>query len=436
MIRIKSENAVITRADTRTGVNGDNVNLNGRVLEPENADRGYKGAGLLNGEFVLGVSSGDVASRSATVSMRALSSRIPSIRASHDDYAGEIDGYFDDAYREISMKNGAADNVDSMVLYVYGDKLVAANMGKSLLYQYNTLKLEPVTFNNDESIEFGQISYRTLTIKTRCEFIIMTDSVLDYLTQEDVVDIMRTSETVKKAAQRLVSKAVENGCEEDLTILVTQLTPIEISDNPLPVGAAAGVDEVTVKSEVEGSDDYLEDDKEVKTGAGKKAIAVLLTAAIISLILWGTYMFVSGKWTLGGKRESESTAAVLTAYTTVAPATVATTEPGTTEEGTTEPGTTEAPTTVTTTATTTARSTTAASTTAARVTTTRAPVTETEAPSTTATRPTEPTSSQTTTEAPTSVTEPTSSTTERPTDAPTDPPTVPTTVDNGDEPLG
>ena len=58
MIRMKAEAVVITKPDKNTRLNGCNINMNGKVLLTEAADKGYKGAGTLSGEVVLAVASG------------------------------------------------------------------------------------------------------------------------------------------------------------------------------------------------------------------------------------------------------------------------------------------------------------------------------------------------------------------------------------------
>ncbi len=65
MIRMKAEAVVITKPDKNTGLNGANINMNGKVLLADAADKGYKGAGMLSGEVVLCVASGDRETKAA-----------------------------------------------------------------------------------------------------------------------------------------------------------------------------------------------------------------------------------------------------------------------------------------------------------------------------------------------------------------------------------
>lgn len=393
MIRIKSETAVITKTNASNGVNGDNINLNGKVLPAELADKGYKGAGFLNGEFVIAAAAGDAESRAATTVMNNLSQHMTAIRASRDDYKREIDAFLNDACRAVSLRGGRFDNFDTTILYVHDSKLIIANIGEALLFKYDVTGLTEVEFESGDKTSFGDICYREIEIKEKAQYIFLSSKIIDYLSEEDVIEAASDALSVKQAAQRIIDKATENGCELDATVFVTTLTPNVVSDAPLDAAAAPI-----------GNDDYLNDDEELKSSKGKKVLAVILTIIILSLALLTAYLFASGKFSELFPQKPTETTSESTATTTL-PVT------STTEVTTTQP-TTSSPASTTEVTTTDAPSTTKKEEEA----TTRRTVTTTRRE-----QPTEPnTTAEPTTEAPTTETPTTEApTTEAPTEAPT-----------------
>ena len=56
---ILAESVAITKSRLVKGFNGDNMNLNGRVISLENADKGFKAAGAVKTPYVSVIASGN-----------------------------------------------------------------------------------------------------------------------------------------------------------------------------------------------------------------------------------------------------------------------------------------------------------------------------------------------------------------------------------------
>lgn len=322
MIRIRSEVVAITKTNLSDGVNSDNINLNGKVLEPEIADRGYKGAGNFNGDIIIAAAHGDKETRIATVAMRELEKHRIALKTAGDDYMRQFDEFFNDITKTISLSGGAPEQFDATLMYVFENKLVVANAGNALVFRFAGGNLEAVEPEVESSNTALAITYKEMEITEKAQYVLLSNNIIDYLTIEDVTEILGTAISNRAATQKIIEKAAENGCKLDMTVIVMDLSPNRISDNPLPVAGAASIEDT---QNPEGSDDYLKDDEVFKGSIGKKILAVLITVIVICLIIGGVYLVVSGKMgSLLDKFRGETT----------------TVETTTEEEGTTVPETT------------------------------------------------------------------------------------------------
>ncbi|MCL2513180.1 MAG: hypothetical protein FWF08_04685, partial [Oscillospiraceae bacterium] len=281
-ILFKAEAAVITRAGPIHGINGDNLNLNGKVLPPENADRGYKGAGALNDNFILSVCSGDRKSRAAVTALNMLNSYYNVIKTSEDNCQREIESFYNDARRAVTMETDDYTPLSCAMMYAYDDKIVLSAIGNGCIYKYSRGKLTKMLA---ESAGFGVPRFETLDndLSQRNIYIICGEGASRSLSEDEITGALEKSSTTKQAVQALSEIAVDNSPDRDLTILVASVSATETFSEKL---APVRIREPREEDGEETGGTYYDDEDgsdAVKVLGGKKAVYGLL--AVIFIIL-------------------------------------------------------------------------------------------------------------------------------------------------------
>lgn len=349
MIKMKAEAVVITKPDKNLNYNGANINMNGKVLLADVVDKGYKGAGILTGDVVLCTASGNRETKAAQTAMDILSQHIPAIKRSGDSFSAEADSFFNHAFRELSMQTGDYESFSATLLYNHSSSVYIANTGDNAVYTFDGMYLDEINFaeetdKKDENIPTSDINFKTITdIRPNTRIIVLSKEVYEYTTDEQILDILMNSVSTKQACQKLIDQASENGAESYVTVLIENLTPVEV-----PVA-----DAVPPKNDGEN---YSESDEE-STDSGeditKPSKAPLIMLIILLVIVAGvTCVFFANQKTgfidkLMEKKTSEAinttepTANMVTLPTVSNPSTSATTSsPSTTAANTTRNTTT------------------------------------------------------------------------------------------------
>ena len=85
--------AAVTQKATNGSFNGDNLNLNGRVLSMDAANSGFKGAGKMNLPFAVALSS-SAYNGYAGAALTALNDRLADLKADPEAFITVLDEYF------------------------------------------------------------------------------------------------------------------------------------------------------------------------------------------------------------------------------------------------------------------------------------------------------------------------------------------------------
>ena len=312
MIRMKAEAVVISKPGTEDHVNGANVNMNGKVILADVMDKGYKGAGKLNGEVVLCIAEGDREKKVAETAMNILSKHIAAIKTSGDSFQIEAENFFNDASREISIIEGEYSGFSATLVYNFGDSVYIANCGKNAVYTYDETYLTRIDFGTDdetpeENVMSAPVFDRIDSVTPNTKIIVLSKNLYDFTTDEQILSILRGAESVKQACQQLIDQSTENGAVHGVTVLMENLTPVEV-----PVAPAAADADGEPEGEQTGDDGEAEPEEEIdETRASKAPLVVLILLLILVALIAGLY-FGNQKYNFieklfSGNTEVEST---------------------------------------------------------------------------------------------------------------------------------
>jgi hypothetical protein len=389
LFNIKVEAVAITKAGASNYLNGENFNLNGRVLSAADADKGYKGAGHLSGSFVLGICSGKAETRSATTAMKVLTSHIEEIKLSREDCEMAINRYFDSARRDVSLLANDYAEISASLLYVYDNNIVIAGLGRGKCFRIADHTVETISAPEEwNTTELAAPYYYNIdNIESQNTFLLCSAGVYEYVSENEIASIIEEAVSPKQAAQKIQNAAIANGSQKDITLILASLVP-EASvyapagfEGAMPGAYAPNDDTIILPRSVpyhEDAYDYtVPADEKAGSGTSKVPIIIISVLAVILLFLIGIYAYQKVKSQPTDVTTLEPTTEITTEFTTE-PTTQGTTE--STTELTTGETTEEETTTKATTARTTTRATTRATTrpTTRQTTTTTEPETEPE----------------------------------------------------------
>lgn len=332
MIRMKAEAVVITKPDKNTGLNGANINMNGKVLLADAADKGYKGAGMLSGEVVLCVASGDRETKAAETAMNILTKHIPAIKTSGDSFPAEADAFFNHAFRELSIQTGAYEAFSATLLYNYADNVYIANTGDNAVYTYDGMYLDQIAFapqetgKKDNELPTSEVNCKVVTdIKPNTQVLVLSKEVYEYTTDEQILDILRNALSPKQACQRLIDQAAENGAESFVTVMIENLTPTEV-----PVAGAA----VPHAEGDEPAEELPEEAYEEEVSKPSKAPLIVLILLLVLVALIAGLYFANQRYDFIGNLTAGRTTETTEDPSATEPAANLITLPSTTERPT------------------------------------------------------------------------------------------------------
>ena len=338
MIRMKAEAVVITKPDKNTNLNGANINMNGKVLLADVADKGYKGAGMLSGEVVLCVASGDRETKAAETAMNILTKHIPAIKTSGDSFPAEADAFFNHAFRELSIQKGAYEAFSATLLYNYAGNVYIANTGDNAVYTYDGMYLDQISFAPEETgkkdvdLPTSDVFYKVITdIKPNTQILVFSKEVYEYTTDEQILDILRNALSPKQACQRLIDQAAENGAESFVTVMIENLTPTEV-----PVAGAA----VPHAEGDEPAEELPEEAYEEEVSKPSKAPLIVLILLLVLVALIAGLYFANQRYDFIGNLTAGRTTETTEDPSATEPAANLITLPSTTERPTEEPAST------------------------------------------------------------------------------------------------
>ena len=363
---IKVEAAVVTQKKQNVPFNPDSVNINGKVLPHEVVQSGYKGTGVMSGTVFFAVSSSDIEGF-ADASVAAFNERADHLNDENADPSDIITGYFKDSVYALGEMGHRSSDLDSSILYAYGNYVILAKTGNTQLYAYSKngfAKVTPALFaNEDGASQYGLCTFPTVAVDDI--FLLVSPGVTQVLTDKDLDDICKAAEgSVKKIVNLIFKVASVKQGSGGITAMAVKV--LEADDEKGQFGFAAAAEREAIREddaasapvapEIPSETGRLTEYPSSKQKTKKLSVAVLTALIIIALLACsalGFKLFGSNIMRLIGKEPATTAVAVVTTQK----AAVTTTKPAVT---TTNPVTTTTPVTTTSPVTTTAKPTTTA----------------------------------------------------------------------------
>ena len=218
MAVILAESVAITKSRLTKGFNGDNLNLNGKVISAEEADKGFKAAGSVKPPYISVVASGNqkgFASGAAT----AFNDYVKDVNFNKYNSEAVFNRYYDDM-DVVVEKCGIENSRLSMgIVCAYDDCVVASKTGGCHLLRFSDGELFEIALSEEEN---GRGFQFVDTIADGDIFALLGEEVSENLDYDAIVNVFDSGNDLKTMARDLF-KLLAKAAGKDCTLVLVKL---------------------------------------------------------------------------------------------------------------------------------------------------------------------------------------------------------------------
>lgn len=307
--------AAVTQKSVNKEFNGDNLNLNGKVLSMENADKGFKGAGSMNVPFALAFASSDY-NGFAGAALTALNDRLSNLKEDENGFTEILDGYFADSKSALEKCGCDSNGLATAVLAGYENKIVAAKMGAVCILRYSDGDLSSIgAVSQAEEASLPACSCNVIEeINNGDLYVLCSADVLDSLTEGEIIVALNAADgSEKKAVQMLASKYAKRNPDANVTFTVVRIVreqeaPAVAPAIPVSLPEEPAYEEPQAEENVyEPEQEEYEEDKPVDLRK-KILLWVILSVALLLVMAATTFAAYKITWS---RNHSDASAGVV-----------------------------------------------------------------------------------------------------------------------------
>ena len=293
-----AESVAITKSRLVKGFNGDNLNLNGKVVSMEEADAGFKAAGNVKPPYIAVVASGNqkgFASGAAT----AFNDYVKDIHLNKYNAEAVIGRYFDDMQAVVEKCDLPGSKLSVGIVCVYDDCVIAAKTGDCHILRFSDGELFEIALSDDE----GGRGYQFVDVVNNGDmFALIGEEASADLDYDSIVNSFDTGADLKEMIKEFYRILSANAKGKDCTVVLMKLSCDEertYAAAPLAVAAddadvSVSPDKFAVEPPV-SADELRENDSDVsdedapetgkKTVSSKKKLLSFIPVAILVIII-------------------------------------------------------------------------------------------------------------------------------------------------------
>lgn len=149
MAVIQVESVAITKSRLAKGFNGDNLNLNGKVISSQEADAGFKAAGNVKPPYVAVLASGNQKGFAAGAAA-AFNDYVKDVNINKHNAEAVINRFFDDMDSVVEKCSIDGARLSIGIVCAYDDCVVAAKTGNCHLLRFSEGELFEIALSDDD----------------------------------------------------------------------------------------------------------------------------------------------------------------------------------------------------------------------------------------------------------------------------------------------
>ncbi len=301
MAVILAESVAITKSRLIKGFNGDNFNLNGKVITAEEADKGFKAAGSVKPPYFSVIASGNQKGFAAGAA-NAFNDYVKDVNFNKYNSESVFNRFFDDmdaVVEKCGIENG---RLSMGIVCAYDDCVAAAKSGGCHLLRFSDGELFEIALSDDDN---GRGYQLVDAIADGDIFALIGEEVSQDLDYDAIVKILDSGNDLKAMIRDLFKLLAVSGGKDCSVILVklksdTERTyaavpavsftdDIDDSQEDVPVDPAEfDVQPPIDTAELHENDDAVSDAETPENGkspSAKKKILSFIPIAVLVIIL-------------------------------------------------------------------------------------------------------------------------------------------------------
>lgn len=231
MAIILTKSAAITKSKLKNGFNGDNFNLNGRVVPSDEADRGYKAAGDVKPPFTALLASGS-SQGFATGAVAAFNDYRADINKNRYDAQPVFDRYFNDMASVVEKCNIPSASLSLSGVCIFDDCVLAARSGGCHILRFSQGELYEIALAEDENARGFQV---VDVVYNGDIFVIVNQEASADLDYDAIVNILDSGNDVKIMIKDLY-KSLSSHSKNDCSAIVIKVeSDTEETHSAMPI---------------------------------------------------------------------------------------------------------------------------------------------------------------------------------------------------------
>ncbi len=303
MAVILAESVAITKSRLAKGFNGDNLNLNGKVISAQEADNGFKAAGSVNPPYIAVIASGNQKGFAAGA-VSAFNDYVKDINFNKYNAENVINKYFDDMQSVVEKCGIEGGRLSVGIVCAYDDCVIAAKTGGCHLLRFSEGELFEIALSDDEN---GRGFQFVDVIADGDMFALIGEEASSDLDYDGIVNTFDSDVDLKSMIKEFYKLLSVGARGKDCSVVLIKLksdsertyaaAPLVVPDDDIidDDGAvsitpdAFDAEPPVDAEELRKTDGYVTDDEKPETGkkpaSPKKKILSFIPVAILVIIL-------------------------------------------------------------------------------------------------------------------------------------------------------
>lgn len=299
MAVILAESVAITKSRLAKGFNGDNLNLNGKIISAEEADIGFKAAGSVKPPYIAVVASGNQKGFAAGA-VAAFNDYVKDINLNKYNAEAVIGRFFDDMQAVVEKCGVENGRLSIGIVCAYDDCVVAAKSGDCHLLRFSEGELFEIALSDDE----GARGYQFIDMIADGDmFALIGEEASAELDYDGIVNTFDSDADLKTMVKDFYKLLSVNARGKDCTVVLMKLKCDEertYAAAPLMAADDTSIDDIpgdegfdaqppVDTAELREASGYVSDEEAPETGkspvSAKKKVLGFIPIAVLVIIL-------------------------------------------------------------------------------------------------------------------------------------------------------
>lgn len=295
---VYAESVAITKSRLAKGFNGDNLNLNGKVISLQEADAGFKAAGNVKPPYVAVVASGNQKGYASGAAV-AFNDYVKDIHLNKYNAEAVVGRFFDDMQAVVEKCNIEGSKLSIGIVCVYEDCVIAAKTGDCHILRFSEGELFEIALSDDE----GGRGFQFVDVVSDSDmFALIGEEASSDLDYDGIVNTFDKSADLKEMIKEFYKVLASRARGKDCTVVLMKLAcDAERTYAAKPLATATETEDVSVSpdkfsaepaveaGELRTSAAYVSDEDIPETGRKpenkKKKIIGFIPIAILVIII-------------------------------------------------------------------------------------------------------------------------------------------------------